>query len=305
MRTRPSIAVIGSLNMDLVVPVPRHPTPGETLLGDDYASHPGGKGANQAVAAARAGGNVRMIGRVGEDAFADVLRDALVHDGIDVQRVVASDAPTGVAFIQVDEAGENVIVVSPGANARLSPDDLEGVMEPVPDVLLLQLEVPLETVLAGAKAARAVGATVVLSVAPAQPLSADQLRDVSVLAVNQHEAAMLLRLPEAEVRSDPEAAARALLQLAPAAVVTLGGDGAVWAEANGSGRQASFEVSPVDTTAAGDAFAGALGVRLGEGASLRDAVRFASAAGALAVTVHGAQPSLPERDRIEALLARR
>ncbi len=305
MRTRPSIAVIGSLNMDLVVPVPRHPTPGETLLGSDYASHPGGKGANQAVAAARAGGTVRMIGRVGEDAFADVLRGALMRDGIDVARVVASEAPTGVAFIQVDTSGENVIVVSPGANARLSPDDLDGVMEPAPDVLLLQLEVPLETVLAGAKAARAVGSTVVLSVAPAQALGADQLRDVSVLAVNQHEAAMLLRRPEAEVRSDPEAAARALLKLAPAAVVTLGGDGAVWADADGSGRQTAFEVSPVDTTAAGDAFAGALGVRLGEGASLRDAVRFAGAAGALAVTVHGAQPSLPERASIEALLARR
>jgi len=179
------------------------------------------------------------------------------------------------------------------------------VVEPAPDVLLLQLEVPLETVLAGAKAARAVGSTVVLSVAPAQALGADQLRDVSVLAVNQHEAAMLLRRPEAEVRSDPEAAARALLKLAPAAVVTLGGDGAVWADADGSGRQTAFEVSPVDTTAAGDAFAGALGVRLGEGASLRDAVRFAGAAGALAVTVHGAQPSLPERASIEALLARR
>ena len=304
MSDRPSIAVIGSLNMDLVVPVPRHPTPGETLLGRDYASHPGGKGANQAVAAARAGGSVRMIGRVGEDAFSGALREALKRDGIDVRRVLASEAPTGVAFIQVDPSGENVIVVSPGANARLSPDDLEGALDPAPDVLLLQLEVPLGTVLAGAKAARADGSTVVLSVAPAQALGPDQLRDVSVLLVNQHEAAMLLRRPEAEVRSDPEAAVSALLTLAPAAVITLGGDGAVWADASGSGRHASFEVPAVDTTAAGDAFAGALGVRLGEGMPLRDAVRFASAAGALAVTAHGAQPSLPARPAIEALLAR-
>lgn len=303
MPAHPAITVIGSLNMDLVVPVERHPAPGETILGGEYVAHPGGKGANQAVAAARAGGAVRMIGRVGEDGFGRDLRRTLERDGIDVAQVRACDAPTGVAFIQVTASGENVIVVSPGANARLTPEDVAEPLEAAPAVLLLQLETPLETVLAGARIARAAGSVVVLSVAPAQSLGAEQLRDVSVLAVNQHEAAMLLAVPEAEVRADPEAAVRALCRLTPAAVVTLGADGAVWADARGSGRQPAFSVRAVDTTAAGDAFAGALGVRLGEGATLAEAVRFAAAAGALAVTRHGAQPSLPARSAIERQLA--
>ncbi len=306
MSGEPIIAVVGSLNMDLVVPVERHPSPGETVLGGDYANYPGGKGANQAVAAARSAGStgaVRMFGRVGDDAFGRSLRAAMERDGVLVDTVLATDAPTGVAFIQVDEAGENVIVVSPGANARLSPRDLEGAWERPPKALLMQLETPLETVLEAAKGARRAGALVILSVAPARALSAEELRDVSLVIVNQHEAAMLLHTPEAAVRQDPEAAARALLGLVPRAVITLAADGAVWAHSEGSGRQPAFPATPVDTTAAGDAFSGALAVRLAEGGTLDEAVGFACAAGALAVETRGAQPSLPHREEIEELLA--
>lgn len=296
------ILVVGSLNMDLVVRVPRHPQPGETLLGSAYETHPGGKGANQAVAAARAGGRVMMIGRVGQDAFGQKLRQGLEYDGVDASAVLAVAAPTGVAFIAVDTAGQNSIIVSPGANATLAASDLTATQFAGAKVLLLQLETPLESVLAAARLGRAAGATVILNLAPAQALSAAQLRDIDLLLVNESEAAALLEASEAEVTAQPEAAAAKLLALVPQVVVTLGARGAVWAEREQVGLQAAFTVRAVDTTAAGDAFAGALAVALSGGEKLPQAVRFAAAAGALAVTKAGAQPSLPTRAEISALL---
>ena len=299
------IVVVGSLNVDLVVPVERFPAPGETLLGGDHARHPGGKGANQAVAAARAGGDVRMIGRVGDDAFGTWLRDGLAADGIDTERVVSmAGVPTGAAFISVGPGAQNVIIVSPGANARLRPDDLEAAAFDGADVLLLQLEVPLDTTLAAAALAKRAGARVVLNLAPATPLDAAELRDVDVLVVNEHEAALLAASSAAAVAADPLAAARGLTALVDSVVVTLGASGAVWAQRDGGGGQvAGFPVEAVDTTAAGDAFVGALAAALERRDALPDALRRANAAGALAVQRHGAQPSLPNAAAIEAFLS--
>ena len=314
-----SIVVVGSLNMDLVVGVPRFPVAGETLLGGDYARHPGGKGANQAVAAARAGGAVAMVGRVGADAFGDALTRGLRADGVRTDDVLAlPDAPTGVAFISVDPGAQNTIIVAPGANARLAPDDLDNAHFAGARIVLLQLEVPLETTLRAARLGRAAGARVVLNLAPAQPLTAAQLADVDLLLVNETEAAGLTGIAVDEVARAPERAAAALTALVPAAVLTLGAAGAAWAEAAAGAESSAgasapaatglvpgFAVDAVDTTAAGDAFAGALAVRLAGGAALADAVRFANAAGALAATKAGAQPSLPSAGELNAFLAAR
>ncbi len=300
------IVVVGSLNMDLVVTVPRFPIAGETLLGGDYAHHPGGKGANQAVAAARAGGAVRMIGRVGRDAFGDTLTGGLSADGIDQRHVVAlDDAPTGVAFISVDGNAQNCIIVSPGANARITPDDLAPAQFDGATVLLLQLEIPLDTTLRAAALARRAGARVILNLAPAEALEPSQLRDVEILLVNESEAARLIAMDVSAVNREPERAAARLAELVPAAVVTLGPAGAAWAEAGRTGLDPGFEVEAVDTTAAGDAFAGALAVRAARAEALAESVRFANAAGALATTRPGAQPSLPNAAAIERLLALR
>lgn len=298
------IVVVGSLNQDLVVPVARFPAPGETVLGGDYARHPGGKGANQAVAAARAGGRVAMVGRVGEDAFGHALRAALRAAGVDDGGVrTTPERTTGVAFITVDATAQNTIVVASGANAALTPDDLDPHAFRGASVLLLQLEVPLATVLAAARAGRAAGARVVLNLAPARPLGPDELADVDVLVVNETEAALLTGLDGAAVAHDPAAALQALTDLVPAAVVTLGADGAAWRADGVAGRVPGHRVAAIDTTAAGDAFVGALAVRLGAGAELAEAVAYANAAGALATTRAGAQTSLATASEIEELLA--
>jgi ribokinase len=322
-----SIVVVGSLNMDLVVPVPRFPVAGETLLGGDYARHPGGKGANQAVAAARAGGTVAMVGRVGADAFGAALVDGLAADGVATEAIAAlGDAPTGVAFISIDPSAQNTIIVAPGANARLAASDLAAERFAGARVVLLQLEVPLETTLRAARLGRGAGARVVLNLAPAQPLTAAQLADVDLLLVNETEAAGLTGIAADEVARAPERAAAALTALVPAAVLTLGAAGAAWAEAAAGARGSAadadgaaagmggeavtglvpgFAVEAVDTTAAGDAFAGALAVRIAQGAPLAEAVRYANAAGALAATRPGAQPSLPTAAELDAFLERR
>jgi len=300
------IVVVGSLNVDLVVNVPRFPAAGETLLGGDYARHPGGKGANQAVAAARAGARTRMVGRIGADDFGAWLVQGLAADGVEHGEVHALDGvPTGVAFISVDPDAQNCIIVSPGANARLEPSDLPRSAFQGVSVVLLQLEVPLATVLEAARLGRGAGARVVLNLAPAQPLAPEALRDVDVLLVNEHEAALLLGDTDDAVRAAPERAARRLGEIVPSAVVTLGARGAAWAEGGESGAVPGFAVEAVDTTAAGDAFAGALGAALADGRRMRDALRFASAAGALAVTRPGAQPSLPHAAAIHAFLEER
>lgn len=299
------IVVVGSINMDLVVRVPRFPQPGETLLGGDLAQYSGGKGANQAVAAARAGGKVRMVGRVGNDAFGPVLRHRLASERIDVTAVEAVSGPSGVAIITVDEEARNTIVVSPGANHRLGAEDLDRAHLTGADAVLLQLEIPLETVTKAAQLGRAAGARTILNLAPAQPLAPAQLADVDLLLVNESEAALLTGATAEAVAADPEAAVAALAARVPAAILTLGAAGACWAEREAVGRVAGFPVEAVDTTAAGDAFAGALAVALGEGQPLAEAVRFGNAAGALAATRVGAQPGLPTRAEIDGFLAER
>ena len=299
------VAVVGSLNMDLVARAPRIPQPGETIMGRDFHTLPGGKGANQAVAAARLGARVAMVGRVGNDAFARLLLDNLAAAGVDHTSVIQdSGAATGVALIVVDAAGQNSIVVASGANMRLSPADVEAAETAIAsaDVLLLQLETPLETVTRAAQIAHAHGVTVILNPAPAQPLPPALLSLVDVLVLNESETALLTGLP-IDSRPRVEAAAEALRESGVGVVIlTLGERGALLAQAGGTQAFPAFTVTVVDTTAAGDAFMGGLAVALAEGQSLAEGTRWGNAAGALATTQLGAQPSLPTRRAVEKLL---
>ncbi len=293
---------MGSLNMDLVLRVDRLPRPGETVFGRAYVTYPGGKGANQAVAVARLGGRVEMVGRVGEDAFGESLRASLAQEGVGVRWVGKVPGPSGVAFILVDSSGQNQIAVAPGANAGLRPEDLpEEAFEGV-RLLLLQLEIPLETVERAAALARARGIAVLLNAAPALSLPEGLWQDTDLLLVNETEAAALLGISPPSHPEEALAAARALAGRGPGVVLTLGSMGAVWSWGGREGYQPAFPVQAVDTTAAGDAFAGALALALAEGRGFEEAMRFASAAGALAATRPGAQPSLPYRPEVEGLL---
>ena len=295
------IRVVGSLNMDLVVQVPHHPGPGETVLGSDYATYPGGKGANQAVAAARAGAQVEMWGAVGSDEFGRLLQENLEHNGVDTRHLRQLEGPSGLALITVDPGGQNRIVVSPGANGRYLPEHLPPFTPAA--LLLLQLEIPLPTVQAAAEQASAQGIPILLNPAPIVPLPGSLLRQVRYLVLNETEAAALAQSPV----ETPEQAQKVAQELQkheiPAVILTLGGAGLVWADGEESGHWPAHPVEVVDTTAAGDGFCGALAACLAAGGSLREALRFANAAAALAVTRAGAQPSLPQRSEIEAFLA--
>ncbi|MDN5383458.1 MULTISPECIES: ribokinase [Streptomyces] len=296
------IAVVGSLNLDLVTPVPRHPVPGETVLGGDITEHPGGKGANQAVAAARLGGRVALIGRVGEDDAADAMTAAVRAEGVDTTHLLRTPGvPTGRALITVDPSGENAIVVSPGANSRLTADDCRRAGEVLgrARVTVLQQEVPDE---ANHAAAGLAGGVVVHNPAPAVT-GAVPPRRVDVLVPNRTELAALAGTPVPRT-TDEAAAAAGKLRGAGAVVVTLGGDGALLLEGTARLHIPAFAVEPVDTTAAGDCFCGALAVALAEGRTLEQAARWACAAAALSTTRAGAQPSLPRRDEVEKALRR-
>jgi ribokinase len=300
------ISVVGSLNMDLIARTSRFPQPGETIIGDEFHTAPGGKGANQAVAAARLGAQVSMVGRVGRDAFAESLLDNLAAAGVDYTFVVHDpQAATGVALIAVDDAGQNSIIVASGANVRLSPADVDGAEAAIAgaDALLLQLESPLETVTRAAEVARAHGVPVILNPAPARSLPGALLALVDVLIPNESETALLTGLPVGDP-AEAEAAAAALRTLGVGTVIlTLGERGALLAREDGAEYFPAFEVTPVDTTAAGDAFVGGFAVALAEGRSLAEAVQWGNGAGALATTKLGAQPSLPTRQDLEGLLA--
>lgn len=298
------IVVVGSLNIDLVVRVARLPQPGETVPGGDVQTIPGGKGANQAAAAARLGGQVALVGCVGNDAFGMRLIDNLAAQQVDTARVRVDDgAPTGMALILVDECGENSIVVSAGANGRLSRRDLDAAEALLARarLLLLQLEVPLDSVAYALALARRHGVQTVLNPAPAQALPRDLLAQVDCLVPNETEASQLTGMAV----HDPHSAAAAAQQLRSwgvgAVIVTLGGQGALLAD----GRQVMHVPAPavqvMDTTAAGDAFIGGLSVALVSGRPLEEAVRYAVCAGALAVTRFGAQTSLPSAEEVAAL----
>jgi ribokinase len=306
------IVVVGSFNMDLVVRLPVIPRPGETLLGGVFATYPGGKGSNQAVAAARAGGEVTMIGRVGADAFGDQLLAMAKSEGIDTRFVgVDKNAATGVALIEVDAQGQNSIAVASGANFGLTAADVAAAFGAIDrlDLVVMPLETPLETIVTAAELAQQAGARVVLNPAPAQQLSPELLRNIDVLIPNEHEAALMSGIETNSAEGAREAAAHLIGCGARSVIITLGSRGALIAEAFGGENKVTlvpaFPVKPLDTTAAGDGFVGALAVALGEGQPLAAAARFASAAAAISVTRSGAQPSLPTRAEIDEFVRAR
>lgn len=298
---------MGSLNADLVQQVERFPRSGETLVGSDLNIVPGGKGANQAFAAARLGGHAQMIGRVGNDPFGPLLISSLAGAGVDTSRVAKSEAATGTASILVLPSGENTIVISPGANGKLTPQDaLAQLTELDADcILLTQLEVPLETTEAALRLAHERGAITILDPAPARPLNRELLQFVHFLTPNQSEAALLLGSSrESESMVEAREAARALLALGPRQIALKAGAlGVVIVDGEDCIESASFPVTAVDSTAAGDTWNGAFAVALAERKSVEQAARFANAAGALSVTRRGAQSSIPERSEVDALLA--
>lgn len=285
---------MGSANLDIVVPVPRHPVAGETVLGGDHALVPGGKGANQAVAASRLGATVRFVGAVGSDDAAGPLVGSLTDAGVDcADLLVLEDAPSGIALISVGEDGDNSIVVSPGANARLTPEHVEAARTALAaDVTLLQLETPMETV---ARAAALATGMVILNPAPAAALSVELLADVDILVPNETELDLL------GVGSTTEEKARSLG--VPTVVVTLGAQGALIVTPDAAVAIPAAVVTPVDTTAAGDSFCGALATGLASGDDLEAAVRFAVRVGAATTLRPGAQPSLPTRTEVDQLLS--
>lgn len=289
------LLVVGSANADLVIGVDRRPAVGETVLGGDLAVHPGGKGGNQAVAAARLGARTALLARVGGDTYGQLLLDAQRAAGVDTVGVLVGGAPTGVAMITVDPSGDNSIVVSPGANARLAPADIRaaGSLLSAARVISMQLEIPMATV-AEVVRGRAPGSRVVLNASPPAALPSDVLGACDPLVVNEHEARFLLAGHPAADSADPSVWASALLSRGPrSVVVTLGAAGALAADRNSTVQVPCPRVAVVDTTGAGDAFTGALAWRLGSGDSLAAAVRYAVRAGAAACTRPGAQESFP------------
>lgn len=293
---QPAIVVVGSANMDLVVSASDLPRPGETVLGRDFMTVGGGKGANQAIAAARAGAGCAMIGAIGDDGFGTRLRAGLADAGVDVTGLRTAAGPSGVAMIAVDDAGENFIVVAPGANdtlTGLTDTDRRRIRDA--DTLVCQLEVPLPVVAQAVEEAAAADTTVVLNAAPARKLPAEILTAVDVLVVNEVEAAMLAGSDE----SAPEPLLEALLAMVPRVVMTVGAKGCWHADRDGTTHFAAPAVTAVDSTAAGDSFTGALAVALAAGREPAEAAKWACAAGSVTVQRRGAGVSLPTREEID------
>lgn len=299
------IVVLGSLNVDFVVKTLVRPRAGETVTGTDFRIYPGGKGANQAVAASRAGGKVVMAGRIGDDVFSSVLTRSLLEAGVRGDFVrVTPDTPTGSAFIVIDANGENSIVVVPGANGTVTGEDVDA-LGPVLEnarVLLLQLEIPLEQVEYAARKARALGVTVMLDPAPPAALPQGLLQSVDVITPNEHEAEFLTGRQITDLRTARLAASDLVSMGARRVVIKLGARGVVYAADDALEHISGHIVEVVDTTAAGDAFSGALAVAVCEGKSTGEACRFANAAAALSVKRPGAQTSMPWRDEIDRFL---
>ncbi len=318
----PEILVVGSLNADLVVRAPRFPQPGETISGEDLQVIPGGKGANQAVAAARHGAQVSMLGRVGNDGFGDFLLDNLKENNVDISRIRRDDASTGTATIIVDSNGQNSIVLSAGANGNVSVGDVDQASFADHKLLLLQLEIPTPTVLAATRRAREHGLSVILNPAPAKELPDELISMVDYLIPNETELGLLTGM-DVKDPSSTELAARSLLARGVKnVIVTLGSRGALIVNREASIQVDTYAVDVVDTTAAGDAFIGGFAYKLLESASLlanfqeqvsqrrhgdasvlQNAVRYACACGALATTKFGAQPSLPTKEEVERFMS--
>ncbi len=305
----PNIIIAGSLNADLVQRIERIPRPGETLTGSELTIIPGGKGANQAFAAALLGGVVAMVGQVGSDPFGPTLVNNLQNAHVDTSRVRVTSGATGTAAIFVLPSGENIIILSPGANGSFTPEIAAPLLDSLgpASILLAQLEVPLSTTAASLRLARHRGAITILDPAPAQTLPPDHLALVDFLTPNQSEAALLLKAKqEVDCYESAEQAATELRHRGPANVILkLGPLGVVIATAAGTLRVPSFPVTAVDSTAAGDTFNGAFAVALAERKPLEEAARFANAAAALSVTRQGAQSSIPTRAEVDAFLSSR
>jgi ribokinase len=300
------IVVVGSANTDQIIKLERLPRPGETILGGDFLTAAGGKGANQAVGAARAGGRVTFVGRVGADAFGARAIAGLRRDHIDTRYVIRDPrAASGTALILLDGEGRNMIAVAAGANGRLSQTDVHSAAPAIRSaaVVLLQLESPLQSVVAAAELAFKSGARVILNPAPARPLPDRLLRHVSILTPNETEAELLSGIRITGNATAKRAAEKLRQRGVSTVVITLGARGAFVVTDGLSRHVTGFRVRPVDTTAAGDIFNGALAVALAEQQPLLDAVRFANAAAAMSVTRLGAQPSAPTRPEIERMLA--
>lgn len=296
-----SITVIGSSNTDMVIKTSRLPLPGETILGGDFLMNPGGKGANQAVAAARLSGKVTLVAKVGNDVFGREARELFQAENLNIAYLSSDDsAPSGIALITVNEQGENCIVVAPGSNARLLREDIDMAAEAIreAEIVLMQLEVPLDTVTYATEMAVAAGRKVILNPAPAQPLPTSLLSMIYLITPNETEAEILTGIPVRD-QTSAIAAARALLSMGVKAVVmTLGSQGALVVTDELCELIPTKSVKVVDTTAAGDCFNGALAVALCEGFSLQEAISFANKAATISVTRMGAQASAPFRNEI-------
>jgi len=301
-----NIVVLGSSNTDMILQMAHIPKPGETIIGGKFSMAAGGKGANQAVGAARAGGKVTFIARVGEDMFGEQAVKGFVQDGINVDHVIKDpNAASGVALIFVADDGENSIGVASGANGNLSPADVQAAKDVIASAgtLVMQLETPLETVQAAAEIAAANNVPVILDPAPAQPLPDDILKHVSIMKPNESEAEILTG-QKVENEDDAKKAAQALMAHGVKTVLlTMGANGTMIATPEGTELIPSYKVKAVDSTAAGDVFTGSLSVALSEGKELKEAVKFANAAAALSVTKLGAQPSAPTRQEIEEFIS--
>lgn len=301
----PDIIVVGSLNADLVVRAPRFAQPGETISGEDLKIIPGGKGANQSVAAARQSASVALVGRVGNDSFGPELINNLKQNGVDTSHVqIDPQAATGTAIIIVDAKGQNSIVLSPGGNGRVSPTDLNTVSFADYKLLLLQLEIPVEPVLAAAQLAKENGLRVLLNPAPARALPAELISLPDFIVPNEGELSLLTNQSVQDIASAERAAKTLLARGAQTVIVTLGANGALIVDNEITKHIPAFQVDVVDTTAAGDAFIGGFASALLENKPLEEAVRYGCACGALAATKFGAQPSMPTKEDAEEFLDR-
>jgi ribokinase len=296
------ITVIGSANLDLIATVDRLPRPGETVPGDSFSTAAGGKGANQALAARRAGSAVKMVGAVGSDAFADQALELLKDGGVDLSAMRRAPTATGIAVILVERAGENVIAVIPGGNGTVAPDDVATANLAAGEHLLLQLEIPLETVSAALDAARAAGTVSVLNTAPFRAEAGELLTKADYVIANETEFDLYADALELAAGEREQRMLEFSRRIGRTVVVTLGADGVVAAFGGELFRAAGLKITPVDTVGAGDTFCGYLAAGLGEGMALQDAIRLAAVAGSLACLKPGAQPSIPLRSEVDAAL---
>ncbi len=302
-----TIVVVGSVNMDVVAKAPRFPQPGETISGSQFTTTPGGKGANQAVAAARLGAQVKMIARVGSDVFGPQLLDSLRASGVDTSGIEAdAENHSGIAHITLNAAGQNTIVVVPGANGACGQAEVERAKQALvgASALMLQLEIPVEVSLAAAREAAMLDVPIILDPAPANPVPEELFRLADYITPNETEAAAILGFPVIDPSSAMRAGKALLRMGAGCAVVKMGGQGACYACSYATEYLPAIAVEVLDTVAAGDAFNAGLAVALSEGKELRDAMMWAMAAGALAVTRRGAQIKMPYRNELEEFLAR-